>query len=121
MKPGILMIAASLLLAAPALAAERLPATSDEARALSGASLPANDHPARPAVGTAPTTTDEARGFGGAQRLASLRSSAPIAAVATPSSTDEARALAGVNLRSARGAQERPVESAASAATVSCR
>ncbi len=84
-----MLIALSALVVAPVVARSQ---TTDEARALAGKMLPADEAPRPVPPGTVAGTTDEARALAGRMLPRSERSPRVIQTVGT---TDEARAVAG--------------------------
>ena len=98
MTPSIRMtLAAAILAASPLALAAAAPASTDEARSLAGARLeaaPPCPDQALPAGAQVASSTDEARAvMAGAQPLEQVGQRRDLPASATPSSTDEERAL----------------------------
>lgn len=88
------LVALSALVALPALAlAASFPTTTDEARAVASKMLPAEEALRPVPPGTVAGSTDEAREL--ARRMLPRSQQNPVRAIATVSSTDEARAVAG--------------------------
>ena len=88
------LVALSALFVMPTVArGQAYPSSTDEARALAGKMLPAED-PRRPVPpGVIASTTDEAREVAG--RMLPTGERGPVRSIATISGTDEARAVAG--------------------------
>lgn len=103
------LVAFSILFAVPTLARGEVPSTTDEARALAGARLPAQETPRPVPPGTIVSTTDEARALAG--RMLPRSQPAPIRTIQAVGSTDEARAVAGGLLVVAPATQKEKVAS----------
>ena len=92
-----LFVALLVFAAAPLARAQPTPLTTDEARALTHAALPADEPRPTPAVAGPVFTTDEARAAAG--RSLPSPDAPALAFHMAPRTTDEARALAGAAIR----------------------
>lgn len=97
MKPTTYIVAAILLLSAPAAWAGPIAMSTDEARAMAGRALPSAESVTAVAPAGPATTTDEARAIAGRNLPPSSQVVLPGTGIAT--STDEARAMAGGAIR----------------------